>query len=80
MAGVLTRTSETHTENAVPVRVGEISTRVQEIRLRFCAWETAFQPKPEVRVVAYAARRRRRGGGVRACVRASRGGVLAVGI
>ena len=35
---------------AVPMRVGEMSTRVQDLRLRFHAAPTMYQPKPEVRL------------------------------
>jgi hypothetical protein len=41
--------------DAVPLRVGEFSTRIQEISLRFHAHNTIFQPKPEVRSPAAAA-------------------------
>jgi hypothetical protein len=37
---------------AVPLRVGEFSTRIQEISLRFHAHNTIFQPKPEVGTAA----------------------------
>lgn len=34
--------------HAVPMRVGEFSTRVQEVNLRLYAASTMYQPKPEV--------------------------------
>lgn len=33
---------------AVPLRIGDYMSRVQEINLRFHSPETVFQPKPEV--------------------------------
>lgn len=36
-------------ERAVPMRLGEFSPRIQELRLRFHAYSSVFQPQPEVR-------------------------------
>jgi hypothetical protein len=40
---------------AVPLRVGEFSMRVQEVKLGLFAGNSMFQPKPEVRLAAAAA-------------------------